>query len=113
METVLKQLGIWEYKNRQIGKLSGGQLQRVLIARALAAEPRILLLDEPTANIDADAKAEIYRLLKQINRRTTIVMVSHDLEAVSSYVGRIACLNKELTCHRIPNSAAAGHQESI
>ncbi|MCT4618870.1 MAG: ABC transporter ATP-binding protein [Marinisporobacter sp.] len=99
---IMKKLDIFELKDRQIGQLSGGQLQRVLIARALAAEPKILLLDEPTASLDANAKTQIYELLKELNKEMTIIMVTHDMSAVSTYVKSIACLNKELFYHGEP-----------
>ena len=91
--------GVAELRARPIGTLSGGQLQRVLIARALAGEPRILLLDEPTANIDLRAEVDIFDLLKTFNARMTIVVVSHDIGFISPYVTRIACLNRTLLCH--------------
>ncbi len=84
---------------RQIGTLSGGQLQRVLLARALACEPKILLLDEPTANIDQRLESDIFDLLKKLNQRMTILVVSHDVAFISSYVNRVACINQTLVCH--------------
>ena len=84
---------------RPIGNLSGGQLQRVLLARALVSEPRILILDEPTANIDQRAESDIFDLLAELNRRLTILLVSHDIAFISEYVGRVACLNRTLACH--------------
>jgi len=85
--------------HRQIGSLSGGQLQRVLLARALASEPQILILDEPTANIDQRLESDIFDLLKQFNERMTILVVSHDIGFVSTYVNRVACINGTLVCH--------------
>ena len=85
---------------RQIGSLSGGQLQRVLLARALVGEPEILILDEPTANIDQRMENEIFDLLKMFNKRMTILVVSHDVAFISDYVSRVACLNRTLVCHR-------------
>ncbi len=84
---------------RPIGSLSGGQLQRVLVARALAAEPKILLLDEPTANIDQRGERDIFDLLRKLNERLTIVVVSHDIAFISQYVQQVACLNRTLLCH--------------
>ena len=85
--------------SRQIDTLSGGQLQRVLLARALVGEPRLLILDEPTANIDQRLEGEIFELLAELNARLTIVVVSHDVGFISSYVSRVACLNRTLVCH--------------
>ena len=85
--------------DRQIGTLSGGQLQRVLLARALVGEPRLLILDEPTANIDQRMEGEVFELLARLHRRLTIIVVSHDIGFISSYVSRVACLNRTLVCH--------------
>lgn len=85
---------------RRIDTLSGGQLQRILVARALASEPSILLLDEPTANIDMRVENEIFDLLKLLNERMTILVVSHDIAFISGYVHRVACLNRTLICHK-------------
>lgn len=82
-----------------IKTLSGGQVQRMLIARALACEPQILVLDEPTANIDIQAEENIFALLKQYNEHMTIIVVSHDIAFISGYVSRVGCLNKTLVCH--------------
>jgi len=84
---------------RHIQHLSGGQLQRVLVARALASEPEILLLDEPTANIDQRMESDIFALLRGLNQRMTILVVSHDVAFISGYVHRVACLNRTLVCH--------------
>lgn len=85
---------------RQIGSLSGGQLQRVLLARALVSDPEVLILDEPTANIDLRLESDIFDLLKRLNDRMTILVVSHDVGFISSYVTRVACVNRTLVCHR-------------
>lgn len=94
METEIESLA-----GRQISTLSGGQLQRVLVARALVCEPRILLLDEPTSNIDQRVETDIFDYLREFNRRMTIVVVSHDIGFISRYVDQVACLNKTLICH--------------
>lgn len=84
---------------RQINTLSGGQLQRILLARALACDPGILILDEPTSNIDMRLENDIFDLLKALNKDITILVVSHDIAFISSYVNRVACLNRSLVCH--------------
>ncbi len=95
----LEQVGISHLTDRPIGKLSGGERQRVYIARALATKPHILLLDEPTANVDSKIQTNIYELLKELNQIMTIVMISHDLGAISTYVKTIGCLNRRLFHH--------------
>lgn len=84
---------------RRIGALSGGQRQRVLIARALAADARLLLLDEPTAGIDPRVEQSLTDLLHRLNQRLPIVIVSHDVSFVSRHLKQVACLNRRLTCH--------------
>ena len=79
--------------------LSGGQRQRVLIARAMACRPELLLLDEPMANVDAAVEAALFETLAHLNRRTTIVMVSHDLKFVSSKVSHVICVNNKVAVH--------------
>lgn len=95
----LETVGMLDYKDRQIGRLSGGEQQRVFIARALVVEPKILLLDEPTAGIDMPMQTEFYELLAGLKQRIAIVLVSHDISAVSVYVDKIACLNRQLYYH--------------
>jgi zinc transport system ATP-binding protein len=95
----LKAVEIENISNQTIDSLSGGQLQRVLIARALTSKPDILILDEPTANIDVRAEEDIFALLKQYNDHMTIIVVSHDIGFISAYVDRVACLNQTMLCH--------------
>jgi len=103
----LEEVEAGDLARRRIGSLSGGQLQRVLLARALACEPRILILDEPTANIDQRLEGDIFDLLRRLNARLTILVVSHDIGFISSFVGRVACVNRTLICHR--TDAIDGH----
>lgn len=88
-----------EFKDRKIGSLSGGQLQRVFIARALVKDPRLLLLDEPTASVDQETQRSLYDFLLEIKKKMAIVIVSHDIGVVSSYVDKVACLNRRLFYH--------------
>jgi len=96
---VMTQTEIVDLAPRRIATLSGGQLQRVLVARALACEPQILILDEPTANIDMRVESDIFDLLRVLNQRMTILVVSHDVAFISAYVRRVACVNRTLLCH--------------
>ena len=92
----LSQVNMLEYMDRHIDALSGGQKQRVFIARALATSPRMLLLDEPTASVDAQVEESIYKLLTDLNKEITIILVTHDIGVISSYVSTVACLNKHM-----------------
>jgi len=95
----LERLEMAPLAEKKIGELSGGQCQRVFIARALVTRPQLLLLDEPTASIDTKGQAEFFEMLKDLNRDVTIVVVSHDLLAVSRYVKSVACVNQVLHYH--------------
>lgn len=95
----LKTVGMLELKESQIGKLSGGQQQRVFLARALVTEPKLLLLDEPMASVDVALQTGLYELLEKLTENMAIVMVSHDIGAISVHVSKIACLNHKLFYH--------------
>ncbi|HOG16427.1 MAG TPA: ABC transporter ATP-binding protein [Syntrophales bacterium] len=102
-QAALEQMQVWEYRDRRIGELSGGQLQRVFIARALVGKPRILFLDEAMASIDAHSRGEFYETLNELNRTVTIVAVSHDMMILSSQVKSVACINRDLHHHNSGN----------
>lgn len=96
---MLEEVGISHLRRRHIDALSGGQLQRVLIARALAAEPQLLLLDEPTASVDTDGERSLFELFNRLANRMSVVVISHDLGFISDYVDRVACLNRQMLVH--------------
>jgi len=102
-KNALSQVGMSGFENRKIGDLSGGQRQRVFIARALCANPKIILLDEPTASIDVKGQNEIYELLKELNQSICIVVVSHDISVLLNYAKKVAHVNKNLVYHALDN----------
>ncbi len=99
VDQAMEETEIAALAGRRIETLSGGQLQRVLVARALACRPQILLLDEPTANIDLRMESDIFELLRRLNDTMTIIVVSHDVGFISNYVHRVACLARTMMCH--------------
>lgn len=90
-----------KYKNRRIWALSGGQQQRVFIARALASQPEVLVLDEPTAGVDGATQERFYDMLERVNREqdVTMILVTHDIGVVTKHVNKVACLNQKLIFH--------------
>lgn len=92
----LEKVGLADFQERAFGTLSGGQAQRVLIARALVSNPELLLLDEPTASVDTQAEAEIYSLLHDLRGKMTILMVTHDLKAAIDYVQKVICVQRSI-----------------
>ncbi len=99
----LKQVSMENFANKKIGDLSGGERQRVFIARALCSNPKLMLLDEPTASIDVKGQNEIYELLKDLNKSISIVVVSHDISVLLNYAKNVAHVNKKLVYHHLEN----------
>ena len=104
VKSALQQVEMWNLRGKMIGDLSGGQQQRVFIARALAAQPEVIFLDEPTLGIDAKAQEAFYVLLRRLNKqfKVTLVLVSHDVQVVAHEVTEIACVNRTLIYERDP-----------
>ena len=92
----MEQVGVWELRQQRLGDLSEGQRQRVLIARALASEPKLLVLDEPTASVDFAAEETISALLRRLHGSITIMMVSHDLELLGSHADRLVFVDRQV-----------------
>ena len=96
---VMQKVGMWEQRFMHVGELSGGQRQRVFIARALATEPEIIFLDEPTASVDTEFETDLYSFLKELNKEATILVVTHDIGMISSHVKSVACVNRTMIHH--------------
>ena len=96
---LLEMAGIAEIADRQISEVSGGQMQRALLCRAVILEPKLLILDEPTNFVDNKFENELYTLLHRLNERMAIVMVSHDLGTITSVVKSIVCVNRSVHRH--------------
>lgn len=114
--------------DRPIGKLSGGELQRVLLAYALVNQPRLLILDEPAAGVDVVGEQTFYELIDLVrhtgvteHEHVTVIMISHDLDAVYKYADNVICINRKLLCSGIPNKVltptvlakAYGHHKDV
>ncbi len=100
IKEVLREVDIEDLERKELRYLSGGQLQRVLFARALLGNPRILLLDEPTSEVDIAGKKEFYEIIKYLNenKKVTILITSHEITVVHTFAQRVLCLNRSLVC---------------
>lgn len=103
--------GIARYRDTLIGNLSGGERQRVFIARALASEPDVLILDEPTVGVDIGAQKAFYEFLSSLNREhnLTIIFVSHDVDMVARETKTVLCINRSMMCHGVPHDLLSEH----
>jgi zinc transport system ATP-binding protein len=99
VEAILERLRLADLKNAVIGELSGGQRQRVLIARALVSEPAILFMDEPTSSVDAETRATLDELLRDLSERIPMVVITHDVTAFAPLVRQFACVNRKVYYH--------------
>lgn len=104
VERAMEIAGVSKFREKLIGKLSGGERQRVFIARALAGEPKILILDEPDVGVDLTAQERFYTFIEDLNRTMglTVLLISHDIDVVAHQVKSVLCLNKRLVCHGSP-----------
>jgi zinc transport system ATP-binding protein len=104
---ILKEFGLERLHDRQIGSLSGGEMQRVLVARAVMDRPKLLLLDEATSGIDVEGVKDFYEMIEIARSRygMTIVMISHEINAVYKFADRIVCLNRNMVCYGKPDEA--------
>lgn len=110
VESAIEKVGMSGFKQTLIGNLSGGQQQRVFIARALASQPEIIILDEPTVGVDLETQRTFYQLLKELNNNLnlTLILVSHDLDVVASETTEVACINGKLIYHGTPKDFLKG-----
>jgi len=103
INNLLEEMGISNIRNKAIGELSGGQMQRVFLCRAILSKPKVLILDEPDTFVDNRFEGELYEKLRVLNQEMAIVLVSHDMGTISSYVKTIACVNGNLHYHPSSN----------
>lgn len=99
VEEALETVGLEALHSRPVGELSGGEFQRCMLARAIISSPKLLVLDEPDTHVDNQFETELYSLLKELNEKMTILLVSHDIGIISPYIKTIACVNQDLHYH--------------
>ena len=99
-DETLFRIGISDLSKYPIGELSGGQMQKVLLSRAIVSSPRLLILDEPNTFVDNQFEGELYEILNELNKEMAIIIVTHDVGTISSYVKTIACVNRTLHYHK-------------
>jgi zinc transport system ATP-binding protein len=99
VDRILKQMGIFHLKDKPLALLSGGEMQRAFLSRALVSSPQLLLLDEPDTYVDQSFEQDLYETLKILNKNMAILLVSHDIGMISTYVKTIACVNRYLHYH--------------
>lgn len=97
---IMDDMDIYALKKKSVGELSGGQLQRVFLCRAIVSAPKLLILDEPNTYVDNKFEGELYEKLSQLNKSMAILIVSHDIGMISTYIKTIACVNGEVHYHR-------------
>ena len=98
-EKLLRDYNLEKYINRPLGELSGGQAQRVFLCRSIISDPNVLVLDEPTTYVDTEFEQELYSLLKKLNERMAIIMVSHDIGTICQYIKSVLCVNRQVHYH--------------
>lgn len=113
---ILKKLGVYNTRNQMLGTLSGGQLQRVLIARAIIHQRSIIVLDEPSSSIDIQGEKELYALIQKVNKDLgiTFIVISHEMNFVYEFASQVLCINKRLLCAGKPHAVLTPeHLEEI
>lgn len=115
VDFVLKMVGMEKYRRSLLSELSGGQQQRIFIARALATDPQLLILDEPTVGVDQMAQDQFYELLRHLNKheKLTLILVSHDIDVIAHEVTNIVCLNCQIVYHGQPQDITEGMHEKL
>ncbi len=107
IDRLLKTVGALDLKDRTVGSLSGGELQRIMIAKAIVNEPKILFLDEPASGVDIEGQERFHDLVRRLNREKglTVLLISHDLNVVYRFADDVLCLNRRLVCSGRPEEA--------